>query len=430
MKAPIYFMLLALLTANIHPTTGFSQCTLGSEYVTTTGTAGGTYNGGFEPPGSYTLNVTGTGIATGAPTFTNVGYSFFECTDDGMTAPEPKISAGKYAIMSGNSSYCWGSFLTSGVVHGGNFAALFDAPATSTSTMWCQTVTGLSPSTTYAFTAWYRNAQAGTDDSPPQVQMTIDYGSGATNLGTAATVSVGPYAQAGCYTQPPAGVTSATICIQMLTNGSGGGNDIFLDDISFKPVTSGSGCTVGTCTYITTPVELLYFTVKEEGNNAALRWSTASEKNSSYFSIEKSNDGINFSEIGTVNARGFSSNLVTYGYEDRQFYSTSYYRLKMVDIDGSYEYSRIAVLEKDEYVRIINRSEEDLLEIKAVANEDTEWNLAVYSLLGQEYLNEKLSLVKGENTILKKIRGGEQSAKIVRIIGKDGAVIFSEVVVW
>jgi hypothetical protein len=50
--------------------------------------------------------------------------------------------------------------------------------------------------------------------------------------------------------------------------------------------------------------------------------------------------------------------------------------------------------------------------------------------MGQEYFNEKVSLVKGENTILKQISGGEQSAKIVRITSLDGSVILSEVIVW
>jgi hypothetical protein len=263
--------------------------------------------------------------------------------------------------------------------------------------------------------------------------MTIDYGSGAVNLGSA-TVSPGAWAQAGCYTQPPSGVTSATICILMLTNGSGGGNDMFLDDITFKPVTGGSGCTVGSCTYngvIITPVNLVSFTAKENNNRAALAWITASEQNSSYFSVEKSNDAVNFTEIGIVNAQGNSSNLTAYEFEDRQFNSTSYYRLKIVDKDGSFKYSTLAFLKSDINVRVIsnldNRGE---LQIKAIVNEDAQWNLAVYSLLGQEYLNEKVRLVKGENTILKGISGGEQSAKIIRITGEDGAVILSEVVVW
>jgi hypothetical protein len=102
----------------------------------------------------------------------------------------------------------------------------------------------------------------------------------------------------------------------------------------------------------------------------------------------------------------------------------------MTDADGSYKYSSLSFLSKDEYARIINRSGENQLEIKAVVGESTQWNLAVYSLMGQEYFNEKVSLVKGENTILKQISGGEQSAKIVRITSLDGSVILSEVIVW
>jgi hypothetical protein len=209
---------------------------------------------------------------------------------------------------------------------------------------------------------------------------------------------------------------------------NGQGNDFSVDDITITKYTTG---TSSGCTYTgPTPVELVSFSVRKEGNNAALQWTTASEQNASYFSVEKSDDAIHFAEIGMVNAQGTSSNLLTYGYEDKHFNGTSYYRLKMIDKDGSYKYSGIIALTKDEYARLISSSDKDELQIKAVVAEDTQWNLAVYSLLGQEYLNEKVNLKKGENTILKQISGGEQSAKIVRVIGEDGSVILSEVIVW
>jgi hypothetical protein len=212
----------------------------------------------------------------------------------------------------------------------------------------------------------------------------------------------------------------------------GQGNDILIDNIKIELIT-GSGCTSGAaCTFIPTPVELIMFEAKElSGSSAFLHWSTASEKNSSYFSIEKSEDGINFTEIGIVNAQGTSNNIVNYEFDDSHFNRSSYYRLKIIDKNGSFKYSSLTFLKNDINVRIISSLDtKEELQIKAIVAEDAQWNLAVYSLLGQEYLNEKVSLKKGENTILKQVSGGEQSAKIVRITSAGGAVILSEVIVW
>ena len=67
-----------------------------------------------------------------------------------------------------------------------------------------------------------------------------------------------------------------------------------------------------------------------------LIWETASEYNSSHFDVENSRDGITWDVVKTIEAAGFSNELITYGYKD--FHSNSgdnYYRLTQVDLDGT-----------------------------------------------------------------------------------------------
>jgi hypothetical protein len=72
-----------------------------------------------------------------------------------------------------------------------------------------------------------------------------------------------------------------------------------------------------------------------------LGWLTASEENSSHFEVERSSDGRNFTTLATVNAQGNSSSPVTYAEADMSPLSaTSYYRLRMVDLDGTFSYSK------------------------------------------------------------------------------------------
>ena len=84
------------------------------------------------------------------------------------------------------------------------------------------------------------------------------------------------------------------------------------------------------------PVELLNFNAKCIDNNTTLTWTTASEINNDYFTIERSFDGIDFDEITTANGNGNSSSSTTYQWIDKNNTNqTSYYRLKQTDFDGN-----------------------------------------------------------------------------------------------
>ena len=92
------------------------------------------------------------------------------------------------------------------------------------------------------------------------------------------------------------------------------------------------------------PVTLLSFDGRLNNNSILLNWSTSSELNSKYFDLEKSSDGTNFYSIGTVNAAGTSTIQRNYNFTDRQVNEFNYYRLKMVDIDGHFIYSKTVLI--------------------------------------------------------------------------------------
>jgi alpha-amylase len=87
------------------------------------------------------------------------------------------------------------------------------------------------------------------------------------------------------------------------------------------------------------PVELSTFEVYPREREVNLQWLSASEINFSHFEIERSIDGTRFENIGNVQG----TNQSLYNFRDRQpiFNQTLYYRLKMIDLDGSYVYSDI-----------------------------------------------------------------------------------------
>jgi Secretion system C-terminal sorting domain len=96
------------------------------------------------------------------------------------------------------------------------------------------------------------------------------------------------------------------------------------------------------------PVKLVSFTAIKENETALLKWSASSEINTSHFIIEHSPDGLGYSGLATVNAAGYSSNQTNYSYKHLQpAKGFNYYRLKIIDRDGKFEYSPVRRLKFD-----------------------------------------------------------------------------------
>ena len=93
----------------------------------------------------------------------------------------------------------------------------------------------------------------------------------------------------------------------------------------------------------TLPVEWLEFTAVQQGAAVVLDWKTAREVSSSYFDVERSADGRLFGQMGTVEAAGFTNEVTAYHFVDSDLKpeGSYYYRLRQVDIDGSFSYSDI-----------------------------------------------------------------------------------------
>ena len=116
-------------------------------------------------------------------------------------------------------------------------------------------------------------------------------------------------------------------------------------DYTFTTGFSGFGAGVAG---ISLPIHLLDFSGTMQNNTVMLDWQTGEEINSNLFEIERSYDGLAFSKIGSVAAAGNSSTEHRYSYTDREIaQATNFYRLKMVDKDGKFEYSKTIILKSN-----------------------------------------------------------------------------------
>lgn len=95
------------------------------------------------------------------------------------------------------------------------------------------------------------------------------------------------------------------------------------------------------------PINMLNFNVRNYiANSTLLTWSTSTEINSDFFKVERSLDGSKWETIGKVDAAGNSNRQNDYKFIDENLKlnrdeNIFYYRLKMVDLDGTYKYSEV-----------------------------------------------------------------------------------------
>lgn len=101
------------------------------------------------------------------------------------------------------------------------------------------------------------------------------------------------------------------------------------------------------------PVTLVSFTGKAVENTIALKWVTTEEINASHFEIQRSRDAKSFESIGNVEAKGESKAVINYTFVDQTpLPGTNYYRLKPIDLDGTYAFSKTISILFDAGIKI------------------------------------------------------------------------------
>ncbi|GAB2805961.1 hypothetical protein GCM10027043_00780 [Ferruginibacter profundus] len=87
-------------------------------------------------------------------------------------------------------------------------------------------------------------------------------------------------------------------------------------------------------------ISLTDFNAEAVKEKVKLNWSTVSEINNNYFSVERSTDGSSWTVLQTIKGAGNSSSLLNYTWMDEKpVVGNLYYRLKQTDLDGKFTYS-------------------------------------------------------------------------------------------
>ncbi|MBP9548694.1 MAG: T9SS type A sorting domain-containing protein [Chitinophagales bacterium] len=197
-----------------------------------------------------------------------------------------------------------------------------------------------------------------------------------------------------------AGAVYDADCITDIVVG-GASNPVTVTNIG---VTSFSNFVIGLDTFYILPIELAEFTGWNNGIANELHWKTYSEVNADKFEVEKSIDGISFNSIGEVSAQGYSSTMHQYVFYDyNPLAGVQYYRLRMLDFDGTFKFSNIISIDADgsgvHAILIYPNPVQNNLHLEIISSADTKVVLRIYDVLSKLVYENIQSIQPGKNSM-------------------------------
>jgi hypothetical protein len=175
------------------------------------------------------------------------------------------------------------------------------------------------------------------------------------------------------------------------------------------------------------PVTLVSFVAKKEDSSIALNWETSSETNSDYFDVQKSTDAKSFETIGRKQTVSESSSLVGYAFKDEQpLEGLNYYRLKMVDKDATYSYSRTLAIDyqtNESYFEVINSYVDGYVLTKTNLNDP---QFVVFDELGRNILTK----TTGNNGLYKLFIAPKNGLIIIKAFDELGSSFTKKTLIW
>ncbi len=138
------------------------------------------------------------------------------------------------------------------------------------------------------------------------------------------------------------------------------------------------------------------FTAEEVDGDVLLDWTTASEIDNDFFEIQRSENGKDFEVIGTVEGNGTTNELIDYTFTDTNpLFGVSYYRLRQVDFDGAFEYSRVVSVNVTGEGNQISASvypnpttADDIRLSVRTTNTENKIKVKLYDMFGKVYMSE------------------------------------------
>ena len=170
------------------------------------------------------------------------------------------------------------------------------------------------------------------------------------------------------------------------------------------------------------PLTLIDFNGKNQDGKIILDWVTENETGFHHFVIERSMDGTSFYKIGEINAQTGNTTRKIYSYKDLQpSIAMNYYRLKMIDVDGKYGYSKVILFSGNQFQdlflqKISPNPFSDVINLDIVLKKTESVQIELIDLAGRVVFSKQKEAKEGNSMIsidgLKRLSGGTYILRI------------------
>ncbi|MDA3615733.1 T9SS type A sorting domain-containing protein [Polluticaenibacter yanchengensis] len=230
--------------------------------------------------------------------------------------------------------------------------------------------------------------------------------------------------------QLPDGGSTGFVNFYLATNIKADANDVnpFYGSGSFNDGKGYSGESYVKLTDVDLPVNFMSFYALKASGASKLVWDVENDINNQYFEIERSEDGRNYSKIGSVNAKANGKSSNSYEFLDNGFQNANaasvYYRIKQVDKDGAVTYSVIRTLkiDKNALLNLFPNPVKSVTKLSFDSKTEYKASILVRDISGKIVLNKAVLVNKGVNNFdinLQNVAAGEYNVTLLSPAGSE-----------
>ncbi len=194
--------------------------------------------------------------------------------------------------------------------------------------------------------------------------------------------------------------------------------------------TDANGCEGNTSVVVEAvlPIELLSFSGNYNKGIVTLNWSTTLEIDNKGFYIEKYSSGNDWESIGFVEGNGTTEIQQGYNFTDKEPYSgKSFYRLKQVDFDGSFEYSNvISILVERELTDLLlfpNPNSGEVINLQFVSQKKGYLQIEILNQVGQRIFTNNYNTENGTNNLKLSVSDFPSGLYFVKLITDRNSIV-------
>ncbi len=170
------------------------------------------------------------------------------------------------------------------------------------------------------------------------------------------------------------------------------------------------------------PLKLVSFSGTVARKQVELQWSTAQEINVRKFEIERAGDAVNFKAIGSVSANNAASQN-KYSFTDKEPLPAGFYRLKMIDIDGSFTYSNIIEIKLNgKQLSAFYNVSNSVLAVKNINPVNDKLQVLIHTIEGKKVFATEKVLSAGSNDVNISLADFQSGLYIASMISNAGTV--------